>query len=152
MPDTLAGAGGAALSVELTMLAFAVALLFVLILIQAAAGTQAQGLAAMAGSRDRLPEPKVFQARTKRLVDNHREGLILFAPLVLIAAHLEVSTPLTVLGAQLFLGGRVAHAILYLAGVPWLRPLAWLVGLVGTVMIFLALVQAGLGLPWLPAR
>ena len=75
------------MSMELTMLALSVALLFVLVVIQAAAGTQAQGLMNMANDRDNLGPPLVWQARTKRCVDNHREGLIMFAPLALIAAR-----------------------------------------------------------------
>jgi len=130
------------MSVELTMLACSVALLFVLILVQALAGVLAQGLPAMAGARDNLPEAKSFQARTKRVVDNHREGLALFAPLVLIAAVAHVSNSSTVLGAQIFFYARVVHAVLYLAGVPWVRPLAWAAGIVGTVMVFVALFQA----------
>ena len=129
------------MTVEMTMLAYSVALLFVLILVQALAGVLAQGLPEMAGSRDNLGEPTPFQARTKRIVDNHREGLALFAPLVLIAAVAHVSNPATVLGAQLFFYARVVHAALYLAGVPWVRPLAWAVGIVGTVMVFVALFQ-----------
>jgi uncharacterized MAPEG superfamily protein len=97
----------------------------------------------MAGSRDGLPQPKPFQARTKRIVDNHREGLILFAPLVLVAAVAQISTPWTVLGAQLFFYARLVHALLYLTGVPWLRPLAWAAGIVGTAMVFGALVGLG---------
>jgi uncharacterized MAPEG superfamily protein len=127
---------------ELTMLALAVALLFVLVMIQAMAGILAQGLGAMAGARDDLPPPGRFQARAGRVVDNHREGLTMFAPLVLVAAVLDVSTPWTVLGAQLFFFGRLAHAALYLAGVPWVRPVAWFVGIVGTAMIFLELLAA----------
>ena len=127
------------MSVELTMLAYSVALLFVIILIQTNAGVMAQGLMPLANNRDNLPEPSVFQARMKRVVDNHREGLILFAPLVLIAAQQGISTSTTVLGAQLFFYSRVAHAVLYILGVPMIRPLAWAVGIVGTVMIFLAL-------------
>jgi uncharacterized MAPEG superfamily protein len=130
------------MSVELTMLAYSVALLFVLILVQALAGVLAQGLPQMAGPRDELGEPTPFQARTKRVVDNHREGLALFAPLVLIAALAHVGNSTTVLGAQLFFYARVVHAGLYLAGVPWVRPLAWAVGIVGTVMVFVALLQA----------
>jgi uncharacterized MAPEG superfamily protein len=128
------------MSVELSMLVYSVALLFALVAIQAVAGVLAQGLAAMAGSRDDLPAPKPFQARTKRVVDNHREGLALFAPLVLVAALVQISSPWTVLGAQLFFYARVVHAVLYVAGVPWVRPLAWAVGIVGTAMIFAALV------------
>jgi uncharacterized MAPEG superfamily protein len=127
------------LTVELTMLALSVALLFVLIFIQSSAGTLAQGAQVMAGHRDDMKPPTAWQARTKRLVDNHREGLALFTPLVLIAAVADVSTSMTVLGAQLFFYSRVAHAIIYLAGWPWIRPVAWLIGIVGTVMIFAAL-------------
>jgi len=127
------------MSLELTMLALSVGLLFVLIMIQASAGVSAQGAMIMAGHRDSLKEPSTWQARTKRCVDNHREGLILFAPLVLIAAQQGISTSTTVLGAQLFFYSRVAHAILYILGVPMIRPLAWGVGIAGTVMIFLAL-------------
>ena len=127
------------MTVELTMLAYSVALLIVLVLIQATMGVLTQGLMPMANSRDNLPAPGMMQARTKRIVDNHREGLILFAPLVLIAAHLDISTATTVLGAQLFFYGRLAHAIIYLLGIPAIRPLAWTVGIVGTVMIFLTI-------------
>jgi uncharacterized MAPEG superfamily protein len=127
------------MSVELTMLALSVALLFVLVMIQATAGVQAQGLWPMAGNRDALGPVSVWQARTKRCVDNHREGLILMAPLILMAAHLGISNTLTVWGAQLFFYSRVAHAIVYLAGWPYIRPTFWGIGIVGTVMVFLAL-------------
>src|SRR5258708_36571025 len=98
------------MSVELTMLVYSTALLLVLVLVQATAGVLAQGLAPMAGARDDLPPPKPFQARTKRLVDNHREGLLMFAPLVLIAALAGVHSPMPVLAAQLFFRSPVAHA------------------------------------------
>ena len=125
------------MSVELTMLVYATALLIVLVVIQATAGVLAQGLTAMAGPRDDLPPPKPFQARTKRLVDNHREGLTIFAPIVLVVAVQHLSTNVTVLGAELFFWARVAHAALYLAGVPLVRPLAWGIGLAGTIMVLL---------------
>lgn len=131
------------MSIELTMLALSVALLFVLVVIQAAAGTQAQGAINMANARDNLGPPSVWQARTKRCVDNHREGLIMFAPLALIAAHQDISTTMTVWGAQLFFYSRVAHAVVYLTGLPYIRPLFWSVGIVGTVMMFLALFGIG---------
>lgn len=127
------------MSIELTMLALSVALLFVLVLIQANAGVMAQGLWPMAGPRDNLGPQTKWQARTLRCVDNHREGLMMFAPLVLIAADVGVSNTLTVWGAQLFFYSRVAHAVVYLAGIPYIRPLFWTIGLVGTVMVFLAL-------------
>lgn len=128
------------MSTELTMLAYSVGLLFVLILIQASAGIRAQGLKPLANARDDLPPPSVFQLRAKRCVDNHREGLTLFAPLVLIAAVAHISNTTTVLGAQLFFISRVAHAGIYLTGLPMIRPLAWAVGITGTIMVFAAVV------------
>jgi uncharacterized MAPEG superfamily protein len=92
----------------------------------------------MAGPRDNLPPPKPFQARTKRVVDNHREGLTIFAPLILAAACAHISDAWTVLGAQLFFWSRLAHAILYLAGAPMVRPLAYAVGVAGIFMVLLA--------------
>lgn len=127
------------MSIELTMLAYSVGLLFILILIQATAGIRKQGLMPLANARDDLPPKGVFQARAGRVVDNHREGLTLFAPLILIAAIAGVSTPLTVMGAQLFFAARVAHAVLYLFGIPLIRPLAWAAGITGTVMVFAAI-------------
>ena len=127
------------MSIELTMLCASVALLFVLVIIQAAAGAQAQGVWVMAGNRDNLGPPSVWQSRTKRCVDNHREGLILFAPLILVAGLTNTSTDLTIYGAELFFYSRVAHAIVYLAGLPYIRPLFWTIGLIGTIMVFIAL-------------
>ena len=97
----------------------------------------------MAGPRDDLGPPSVWQARTKRCVDNHREGLIMFAPLILIAHVVDVHTWMTLWGAQLFFYSRVAHAVIYLAGLPLIRPIPWTIGMVGIVMVFLALFGIG---------
>lgn len=129
------------MSVELTMLAYAVGLLIVLVVIQALAGIRSKGLMPLANNRDDVGPAEGFHARMLRVVDNHREGLTMFAPLVLAAAVMQVSTPMTVLGAQLFFWSRLVHAILYVLGVPLVRPLAWGVGLAGTVMILLAILH-----------
>ena len=127
------------MTIELTMLVYSVTLLVIVIVIQSVAGIIAQGLPAMAGSRDNLGEPSQFQSRSKRVAENHKEGLLLFAPLVLVASAAGISTEWTVLGAQLFFYSRIAHAVIYLAGWPWIRPLAWAIGMAGTLMILVAL-------------
>jgi uncharacterized MAPEG superfamily protein len=124
---------------ELTYLAYSIALFFVVVLVQGYAGIRAQGGGKMAGARDDLGPPTKFQARTKRLVDNYRENLWFFAPLVLIAAIADISNQWTVLGAQIFFFARFAHAIIYIAGWPVVRPLFWLAGVIGCIVIFLAL-------------
>ena len=126
------------MTTEFLMLTLSVGLLLLLVLIQATAGVLAQGLMPMASNRDNLPAPKTFQARTLRVVDNHREGLTMFAPLILVAAVLQLSNQWTVLGAQLFFFGRLAHAVIYLAGWPIIRPLAWALSIAGTLIVLLA--------------
>lgn len=126
------------MTTELTMLAYAVALLVVLVVIQAAVGVQSKGLVPMANNRDDVGPPTGFHARMLRVVDNHREGLTMFAPLVLIAAAAQISNSWTVLAAQLFFYARAGHAVLYVLGVPMVRPLAWGVGLFATTVMLLA--------------
>jgi uncharacterized MAPEG superfamily protein len=46
----------------------------------------------------------------------------------------------TLLGAELFFWGRLAHWLIYLTGIPWLRTLAWVVSVIGMILIFLQLV------------
>lgn len=124
---------------ELTYLAFSIAVFFAVVMVQATAGILNNGGVAMMNSRDNLKPPTVFQARMKRLTDNYRENLWFFAPLVLIAAIAGISNQWTVMGAQVFLYSRIAHAIWYALGWPYLRPLFWLAGVIGCGMIFLAL-------------
>jgi len=124
---------------ELTYLAYSIALFFIVVLVQGYAGIANNGGLAMANNRDNLKPPTAFQARMKRLVDNYRENLWFFAPLVLIAAVSGISNQWTILGAQIFLFSRIAHAIWYAFGWPFVRPLLWLAGVIGCILIFLAL-------------
>ena len=123
---------------ELTYLAYSVLLLFVIVMVHASTGIRQNGGVVMAGPRDDLPAPSTFGARAKRLVDNSRENMIIFATLVLIAAVANISNQWTILGAQLFFFARLAHAVTYLAGWPLVRPVFWLAGVVASGMIFLA--------------
>ena len=124
---------------ELRYLAYTIALFFVVVFIQALVGIRQYGGMTLANNRDGLPPRNTFSDRTKRLVDNFRENLWFFAPLVLIAAVADISNQWTVLGAQLFFWSRLAHAVWYIAGWPLIRPLFWLVGVIACVLIFLAL-------------
>jgi uncharacterized MAPEG superfamily protein len=131
------------MTTELTMLTYAVALLLVLVLVQAVAGVRSQGVMPLSNSRDGLPAPTGFHARMLRVVDNHREGLTMFAPLVLAAAVANVHSDGTALGAQIFFYSRLAHAIVYVLGLPFIRPLIWVAGLLGMGMILRALLGIG---------
>ncbi len=48
---------------------------------------------------------------------------------------------MTLLGAQLFFWARLAYAAIYIAGIIWVRTLAWLVSMAGLVVIFAQIVK-----------
>ncbi len=120
---------------ELTLLLWSTILTFVLILVPAGMGIRENGGPAQAGPRDDLPEPSVLRKRATRLAENMLENFVLFAALVLVAHAAGVSNDMTILGAQIFFYARVAHAVIYLAGWPHVRPLVWLAGVIGMAMI-----------------
>jgi uncharacterized MAPEG superfamily protein len=125
---------------ELVYLVWSVALTVVLVLIAALGATQQVGLPKLAGNREHMPEITGWAGRAERAHRNMLESLVLFAVLVLAARALNVSNGLTVLGAQLFFWGRVAHAAFYIAGIAWVRTAAWAVSVLGLLLIFLQLI------------
>src|SRR5262249_17916846 len=115
------------------------ALTVVLVVIATLGAMQQVGLPKLAGNREHMPEITGWAGRAERAHGNMLESLVLFAILVLTARALNVSNSLTVLGAQLFFWGAVAHAALLIAGIAWLRPGAWVVSVLGLLLIFLQL-------------
>lgn len=67
------------------------------------------------------------------------ETLPLFAVAVLIANVAGREGALTLFGAWAYLLSRIAYVPLYAAGVPIIRLVAWLVGLIGLASVLLAI-------------
>jgi uncharacterized MAPEG superfamily protein len=130
------------MSIELLMLAYSVALFFVIILAQAGLAIGQNGLMAQAGNRDSLPEPTVMRLRMQRLSANMQENLVMFAAVVLMANAVGISNETTALGASIFFYARVAHAIVYAIGWPMIRPLFYFAGLYGILVILWAILSA----------
>ena len=129
---------------EILYLIASVGLYGVMILMQTAAATLSKKASVneLVGPRDDLPAQGLtpLHGRTKRAQANMTEAMIMFTPLVLIAVQMNALSAMTALGAALFFYARLAFAPLYYFGVPWLRTLAWLVSMVGILMIFFELV------------
>ena len=123
------------MSPDLKYLLFSVVLAFVQVLIAAMAAQGQVGLVPLAGNRDNLPELTGIAGRAKRAHLNMIENLVLFAALVLIAAAAGKANAATAMGAAIFFWARLAHAIIYLIGIPWLRTLAWAVSVIGMIII-----------------
>ena len=125
---------------ELMWLVWAVALTVAQMLIAVSGATLQVGLMALVGNREGLAPCSGWAGRAYRAHHNMLESLVLFAALVLVAVVSQKTNAMTLLGAQLFFWARLAYAAIYVAGIPWLRTLAWLVSVVGLILIFLQLV------------
>lgn len=87
------------------------------------------------------PSDALWADRARRAHLNAIENLAVFAPLVLVAAIIELSTRVTVLSAQIYVVARLAHYVIYVAGIPVVRTLAFLAGACATLAIAMALLD-----------
>jgi len=122
---------------ELTLLTCAVALTLAQAVVAVLGAMMQVGLPALAGNRAGLPEITGWAGRAARAHRNMLENLVLFAALVLVAVAAGRTNAMTLLGAQIFIYARLAYAVVYVAGIPWLRTGVWAVSVVGLAMIFL---------------
>jgi len=123
------------MTTDLTMLTFS-ALLTALLAVPGLVGlVMERGLPYAAGNRDDPAPLAPWAERALRAHRNALENLPVFAVLVLVAQVSGAANETTALGATLFFWGRVAHAVVYIAGVPWVRTGAFAVSLVGLFMI-----------------
>jgi uncharacterized MAPEG superfamily protein len=125
---------------ELQYVVWSVVLTIVQLVVAVLLAVPVVGLPALAGNREALPEVGGIAGRAKRAHANMLESLVLFASLVLVAHAAGASNANTALGAQLFFWGRVGYAALYLAGIVWIRTLAWVVSVAGLILILLQLI------------
>jgi len=125
------------MTLELIALALAALLQIVQIALYSVAGQAQVGTRTALKPRDQAIELSGKAGRIKRAMDNHFEGLILFAIAVLVLAVADVSSPLTVLCAWTYLAARILYIPAYIFGwVPW-RSLIWMVGLLATAVLLL---------------
>lgn len=128
------------MSPEITLLVWAVVLAFVQMLVAVAGATLQVGLPTLAGNRDGLAPCTGWAGRAQRAHHNMLENLLLFTALVLAAVVSQRTNSTTLLGAQIFFWARLAYALVYVIGIPWLRTGVWAVSVAGLIMIFSRLI------------
>ncbi len=83
-------------------------------------------------------DPKPIAPWAKRLQNAHSnavENLVIFAPLVIVAHLTEASNEVTALACMVYFLARVVHAVVYAFGLPWIRTMAFMVGVVAQMTI-----------------
>jgi uncharacterized MAPEG superfamily protein len=109
----------------------------VTILIQATAAGLQVGPLALFYPRDDL-KLTGMAARLDRCQINAVIALALFAPAILILAYKGLSTPTTLMAAQIFLVARILYVPAYAFGIPGARTLVWAAGFFATAYLYLA--------------
>jgi uncharacterized MAPEG superfamily protein len=78
-----------------------------------------------------------WSERAERAHANLVENLAPFAILVLVAHLSGQANDLTALGARIFFWARVAHAVIYIAGITGVRTLIFIVSIAAEILIAL---------------
>lgn len=126
---------------ELLLLLWAVVLTFVQMLISAQGAFAQTGLVVLAGNRENFPVLTGWAGRARRAHLNMIENMVLFTALVVLVIAAGKTNQMTALGAELFFWARLAYALIYLAGFPWVRTLAWAISVIGMGMMAFQLIK-----------
>lgn len=121
--------------IELQLLVWAAILALVQMIVAVIGANSQVSLPVLAGNRENMPALTGWALRAQRAHLNMLESLVVFAILVLVANATGRLNETTALGANLFFWGRLAYALVYLAGIPWLRTLIWGVSVAGLLLI-----------------
>lgn len=123
------------MAVELQLLVWS-AILALVQMVVAVLGAQSQvSLPVLAGNREGMPALTGWASRAARAHMNLLESLVVFAVFVLVGHATNHFNATTALGANLFFWGRLAYAIVYIVGIPWLRTLIWAVSVAGILLV-----------------
>ena len=93
------------------------------------------------GTRDDLRPLTLLGQRALRALANMQEAIPVFLALALMNMIVAPMAALAVTGAWIFLAARIAYVVVYIAGVPVLRTLLWVVSWVGLVMMLMPLLD-----------
>ena len=123
---------------ELTALTLAALLQVAQLCLYSVAGQAQLGTKTALKPRDETPVLTGKTGRIKRAMDNHFEGLLLFAIACIVIALSDQSTPFTTTCAWIYLAARLLYIPAYIFGwVPW-RSLIWAAGFVTTALMLLS--------------
>lgn len=120
---------------DLQMLVWSAALAIVQMLIAVLVAIPAVGLPTLAGNREGLAPFTGLALRAQRAHLNMIENIAIFAIFVIVAQLTGKANATTALGTTIFFWARLVYAIVYLAGIPWVRTAVWAVSFVGLVMV-----------------
>lgn len=123
------------------LLCLSVLLLLFHILLQGMLASRELGSSYNAGPRDEEKEPQGKAAgRAARASKNYQETYPAFIGLLLGLAFMGDASGLGLIGGWVWLISRIFYIPLYLAGIPYVRSLVWMLSIVGLLLMMAGLV------------
>ncbi len=110
-------------------------LAFALVVPPLLAGIKSNGWQWAFGNRTTAAELPEWALRAQRAQRNMVDTLLPFAVILIGVNSAGVPAEQLTLGVALFFWSRVAYAVIYIAGIPYLRTLTFIVGLAGMMTI-----------------
>jgi uncharacterized MAPEG superfamily protein len=101
-----------------------------------------RGIFDTVGYPDNPPQLEPWAERLRAAHANAVENLAVFAALALAAHLVNVNTSVTTLAGSLYLWSRIAHAVVYTLGLPWLRTLSFTGGFAAQMLLAWQLLAA----------
>ncbi|GKX32556.1 MAG: hypothetical protein MnENMB40S_01740 [Rhizobiaceae bacterium MnEN-MB40S] len=126
---------------ELLCLQIAMALWLAHVLVQVLVARSEFGDDYLFSSRDEQRQPKgTVCGRASRALENYVQNLV---PFVALDLALIAVGNVGGMGATIWIIARILYFPAYLAGVKFLRTGLWLISIIGLIMMFVQLMQAG---------
>ena len=130
------------MTADLTYLAWTALLTAVLWIPYIIGQVAENGLLGTENYRDPTARPvKLWGQRANRAHVNAVESFAPFAALVIVAHIAGAANEATAMWAAVFFWARLAHAVTYILGIPFVRTLIFTTGFVAVVAIFLQIVR-----------
>lgn len=125
---------------EVRWLSFSILLGLLYVFVAAGFSTYQRGLKWNAGNRDAAAQPLTgVAARAARANANFLETFPFFAVAVVAVVVAGVRTPHTAIATQLYFWARLVYLPIYIAGVPYVRTVVWVVSIWGLLQVVEAL-------------
>jgi uncharacterized MAPEG superfamily protein len=120
---------------ELMSAVLASALVLVGVLVQHFTNISRNGVSYVLSSRSEPPASDGFAGRAARTVQNNLESCAMYAPVALAIVVLQKQSALSHWAALIYVAARVVFDLCYWFKVEGLRSMAWLTGIVATVVM-----------------
>ncbi|WP_298970378.1 MAPEG family protein [uncultured Roseobacter sp.] len=122
---------------EIQILALYGLLVILTLILQATGGLTQLGMGYLLGSRDEGRTVSGIAGRLERALSNSVTAMVLFAPAILLLVVTDSTSNQSLLAAQAFLIARIIYLPSYAFGITGIRSLAWTVGIVATITLYL---------------